>query len=81
MKIADCRKQGKTIPFRGFAIGSVFEHPLNKKIFMKIDLALRLQDDTPFIRNAIELETGDLWTFKEDFLVHPLEAKLVIDDD
>ena len=48
---------------------------------MKIDLALRLQDDTPFIRNAIELETGDLWTFKEDFLVHPLDAKLVIDNE
>lgn len=81
MKIADCRKQGKTILFKELVIGSVFEHTLNKRIFMKIDPVNIPEDRYPaFVRNAIDLETADLWNFNDDSLVHPLDARLVIDD-
>ncbi len=81
MKIADCRKQSKTILFKELAIGSVFEHQLNKRIFMKIDSVNIPEDRYPaFVRNAIDLETADLWNFNDDSLVHLLDARLVIDD-
>ena len=81
MKIADCRKQGKTAVFKELAIGSVFEHQLNKRIFMKIDPVNIPEDRYPaFVRNAIDLETADLWNFNDHSLIHPLDARLVIDD-
>ena len=82
MKIDDCRKQSKTVLFKELDIGSVFEYPLNNKtIFMKIDTVNVPEGRYPaFARNAIDLRMTDLWNFNDDSLVHPLDARLVIDD-
>lgn len=93
LKLTDNRSINKMIPFKDLAVGTVFEHPGLKMIFMKIEPFRnicedeRYPTDENYYRNAVRLDNrecargkgcGESWHIDPEGFVHPVSAELVI---
>ena len=76
-KLKITRNDSKAVPFEELSIGEVFEDPNLDKVFMKIE---PLRDfDSSAIRNAIDLESGEVYYLLKDNKVFRFKATLMED--
>lgn len=79
MKIEDNRKAKSKTPFGELSVGTIFEHDVDRSTaFMKIELIPSIYD--PKGKNALDLSTGELWSVGAESRVHPISARLIIED-
>lgn len=91
MKLIDVRPANKMVPFKDLPVGTVFEHPGLKMIFMKIEPFKNIcegdQLQAEYYKNAVRLDNregargkgcGESWQIAPEGFVHPVSAELVI---
>lgn len=91
LKLTDNRPANKLIQFKDLAVGTVFEHPGLKMIFMKIEpfkiICEGDQLQAEYYKNAVRLDNqegargkgcGESWRIDPEGFVHPVSAELVI---
>ena len=90
MKLIDTRPANKLVTFKNLPVGTVFEPPGVKMIFLKIE-TLKCDDDkngrltvVNNYKNAVRLDNrdddcfGETWYFAPEGSVHPLDDVEII---
>lgn len=74
MKIEDIRNNHKTVKFKDIGPGEPFDH--NGIIFLRT--ACPVKDDSGHYLRAVRLDDGNLYTFYNDDICTPVNAKVVV---
>ena len=74
MNIEDIRNNNKTVKFKDIGPGEPFDH--NGIIFLRASRSIT-EDNGQYL-NAIRLDDGNFYTFDDDDMCTPVDAKVVV---